>query len=342
MSGGLLFGAALHAVDSAEFKSFDDEDEETGQNFSGSVSAGISAGAAGAASAPAAAPAVDIVLQRTRRVCGPYQTGPKAKKRKMDALQAMREGASRAAAAQAFGVAAQTLGDAQRCGGERRPPGRPPAHPEVEELLVKWMTLSASLGWPQTRRSIELKAAQLAHASGNPFKGPLLAGVPQPSRHWWVAFKRRHRDAFRMRQANKRRYVQALAATRSNLDAFYKLLGEQIDELKKVLPPEVDVATRIWNADETGLDRLGSGKGQVAVPVDMKQPDILQSDWKEHVSVMTAIRADGLPMVPMFIFLGTEGVRQKFDYLAGIDVKHGVLSTQTGETLFAFPCCSLF
>lgn len=107
------------------------------------------------------------------------------------------------------------------------------------------------------------------------------------------------------------------------MDSFYKLLGEKIDELKD--------ASRIWNADETGLDRLGSGKGLVAVPAGLKQPEVLQSDWKEHVSVMTAIRADGLALVPMFIFLGTEGVRQKVNFLEGIDIKqYPVLTTQTG------------
>ncbi len=325
MSGGLLRGAALHAVDSAEFVSFDDDDVEMAQEPNRRAPIDGSAGAAGAAGPPVGAAIIDVVPESTRRARGPYQRGPAAKKRKLDAFQAVQtQNMSIAAAAQAYNVKQSTLSDFVRCGGVRKPPGAPAAHPEVEEVLVKWMGVCASLGWPQTRRSIEFKAAQLAKASGKPFEGPELNSVPQPSRNWWQAFKRRHRDAFRMRQANKRKYVQAAAATRANLDVFYQLLSAKIDELK------LD-ASRVWNADESGLDRLGTGKGQVAVPVGMKHPEVLQSDWKEHVSIMTAIRADGKAMVPMFIFLGTEGVRQKSNFLEGIDVKkYGVLSTQTG------------
>jgi hypothetical protein len=65
----------------------------------------------------------------------------------------------------------------------------------------------------------------------------------------------------------------------------------------------------------------------------VKQPEVLQSDWKEHVSIMTAIRADGKAFAPMFIFKGTEGVRLKKHYLQGIDEQYTALAAQTG----AFP-----
>jgi hypothetical protein len=286
MSAGLYFGAGLDALGDEEFKSLGDGDDELAgsdesdvdlRSFASPDAAAAAASGAGNAELPT------IELKRAAGPRGPYRRGTKAK-------QALRDAAAKVdakeltvpEAAAAFNVPEQSLRDHMRCGGVRRPPGRPPSNEFVETLLVKWMIICASLGWPQTKHTILLKAAQLAAANGTPFKGP--EGIP--SENWWPAFKSRHRDAFRMRTANRRRYAQAAAATRENLDAFYKLLGDKIAELK------LD-ASRIWNADETGLDRLGAGKGQVAVPSAVKQPEVLQSDWKEHVSIMTAIRADG-------------------------------------------------
>lgn len=115
-----------------------------------------------------------------------------------------------------------------REGGKARRIGRPAAHAQEEELLAKYFVLCASTGWPMTKRMIRRKAQQLAETLGNPFKGP----EGQPSDKWWHAFKARYEDVFRMRRANKRKYAQAAAATRENLNSFYDKLGAKIEELQ--------------------------------------------------------------------------------------------------------------
>jgi hypothetical protein len=224
MSAGLYFGAGLDALGDEEFKSLGDGDDElAGSDDLRSFAASPDAAAAASGAASAELPTIE--LKRAAGPRGPYRRGTKAK-------QALRDAAAKVdakeltvpEAAAAFNVPEQSLRDHMRCGGVRRPPGRPPSNEFVETLLVKWMIICASLGWPQTKHTILLKAAQLAAANGTPFKGP--EGLPSENR--WPAFKSRHRDAFRMRTANRRRYAQAAAATRENLDAFYKLLGTRL------------------------------------------------------------------------------------------------------------------
>jgi hypothetical protein len=184
------------------------------------------------------------------------------------------------------------------------------------------MLLCAALGWPQTKRTIVAKAVQMANELKAPFKG---AGG-QPGVKWFAFFRKRHTQDFAMRRAHKRKYNQAAAATRANLDSFYALLQELVVTHK--LQPD-----QIWNADESGFSRLGVGKGKVAVPAGARAPPALASDWEQHVTLMAAIRADGLCMPPMLIFKGVEGVVPRDNWLAG--TPDGTLYSQTG------PCDAL-
>ncbi len=100
-----------------------------------------------------------------------------------------------------------------------------------------------SAGMAAVEGTIVAKFKQLADASGRPF------GTKNgfPHKRWFASFQERHKDSFRMRQANRRRY-----ATRTNLDSFYQLLNAKMVELK------LD-ASQCWNMDETGLDRRAKG-----------------------------------------------------------------------------------
>ncbi len=99
-------------------------------------------------------------------------------------------------------------------------------------------------------------------------------------------FRKRHNTAFSMGRAHKRKYHQAAAATRENLDSFYSLLKERVETLGLQ-------ADQIWNAGENGFSRLGVGKGKVAVPASVQASPALASDWEQHVTLLAAIRADG-------------------------------------------------
>ena len=94
------------------------------------------------------------------------------------------------------------------------------------------------------------------------------------------------------------------------------VLDEFYNDLMALILEHGLKASQIWNLDETGIDRAGA-KSKVAVAADAKDaPGVIQVT-KEHISIVTAVCANGDKMPPLFIFKGIEGSKSTVTPLSG-------------------------
>lgn len=184
---------------------------------------------------------------------------------------------------------------------------------------MAWIVVCGSLGWPPTKRIILAKAKQLATAKGLQF----FTRNGLPGRSWWLAFRARNKQVIKMKRARKRTLAQADAATPENINSYFDALEAQIKTHGLT-------ADRIFNLDETGIDRLAASGGQVAVSAEQRATQAICTDFRQHVSVVTCVCGDGSVIPPLFIFKGVEGLPPRKDWLKGSP--EGSQYTQTGES----------
>ncbi len=118
-----------------------------------------------------------------------------------------------------------------------------------ERSIADCCLFYSDLGWKFTRQAVRKLAREVAKERGLTFA--TRNGLPSVS--WWKGFARRHAEVLKMRNPVHRVNSHRRAATKENLDRWFALLGSIIDEHK--LP-----ASRIWNCDETGMDKLSGQK----------------------------------------------------------------------------------
>jgi Tc5 transposase DNA-binding domain len=163
--------------------------------------------------------------------------------------------------------------------------------PADENALVQWTLLLARLGWPPTKEIIIAKAAAIARKRGKPFE--TKDGLP--GKNWWSDFKERHKSEMDWQKMKRVSFQHRHSCTRETLNEFY-------DVFEGVARDFGIDDQHLFNLDESGLSR-GGGRSHVAVPKG-EQAESVHSDWREHITVLTCVRADGYRIPPFWILKG--------------------------------------
>jgi hypothetical protein len=187
-----------------------------------------------------------------------------------------------------------------------RPPGRPSLLPPGDEqALLSWALYMARAGFPPTRGLMLDKAADLASKRGVVFN----TTDGKPGTRWWRSFRSRHRDSFKMR-APARRSPKA-SVSREILNHFYSVLETTLKE--NDITPD-----RLWNMDETGIDRPGKRSTVFAAAGSKSSPVSNSVDFREHVTLVACVSAAGKRLPAYFIYKGRPGGKSRDYLLEGI------------------------
>jgi transposase-like protein len=206
-----------------------------------------------------------------------------------EGVEAVLEGSlSQSQASKGFNIPKSTLGDDIKRAQSGRPPaprpGRKPALPESDELaLVCWIVLLARAGVSPTARSVRARAREIGRIRN------IKQFVASPK--WFKGFKKRHPKLLH-RRALKLSAAHA-SISRAQLDQWY-------DQLRKLIEDHHITVDMIFNLDDTGIDRPG-GKAKVVFPAGELGSAILD-DFRDHVSILSAVGADGKRFPPTYIF----------------------------------------
>lgn len=239
-------------------------------------------------------------------------------------------------AALVFGIPQSTLRDhvqlAQQ-GQMAKPVGHPRQLSRADELgIVKWVQLRALLRFPADRRAIMEACARVAKFRGHSFKDSKGNETAQPSEHWFNDFRQRHKGNLHFRRGTKLKSGQ-VALSRKEFEQTYDAISE-LCKTYNIQPCDM------WNFDECGFDKGIGEKQKLAGPPDMARFQFF-SKFTAHVTIGTAINAEGDRMDPMFIFKGNPDSAHAKDaaqgMLAGLGQSRPVVAW-TGELEVTFSC----
>jgi len=177
---------------------------------------------------------------------------------------------------------------------------RPVGHPkQVSESdsqgIVAWTQLRALLRFPVSSYDVKIVAANIAKKRGNPFRHVNGMESVLPSDHWFRDFKADY-PGIKVRRGTKVKAAQ-IELTSEHLQQTYDILEEL--RTKFDIPPG-----DIWNFDECGFDRAVGEKEKLIGSPNMARIQFFQK-FSAHVTIGTAINADGARMDPFYIFKGS-------------------------------------
>jgi hypothetical protein len=166
----------------------------------------------------------------------------------------------------------------------------------VVGVVVRQLYLACWVGWmaasymPQGQGIIMQKAAELALAVGVVF----ASSTGKPSRKWLRGFLGRHHLALR---SVKRMPPDAPAKT--TIDDWFAERWRMQHQFN--FKPR-----NIWNMDESGWARFND-KGKAVVSKDMagKTAPHLYKDFRDHITLVACVNAEGVPMPPSWITIGS-------------------------------------
>jgi hypothetical protein len=241
-------------------------------------------------------------------------------------------GESYADVAEAYAVPVSTLKAhvaAISCGGQLKRPGRPSVLAADDEAwLTKWAKHCASVNMPLGKRDILKAAAQIAErrAADGDKRQRSFAGLDgKPGKNWYRNFMKR--AGLRSKHVKR---VEPGRPTRAEYEEWLGKLTMLIAE--KGLRPN-----RIFNADESGLDRRYGKRAYVVVEKNKKATMVAAKNTiKDHVTVIATICANGTHLPSLWITKGDGEIKDKHaqEMLDGTMPGSCVVATSNGWVNF--------
>ncbi len=204
------------------------------------------------------------------------------------------EGGSYNEVAAMYDVPATTLYDhVQKVmkGEPIKPNGRPRVlDMDDEQMLFNWLNYQANVAMPTTKELILEAAAKLAAARGSR-KFRTASGLP--GKRWWAEFTKR----WKLQQKHIKK-VDPKRPTRSEYD-------EWIHNLTMTIINNHITIDRLYNADESGIDRRYGSRAYVVVQKGKQQVGTtIATTFREHVTVVVSVCANGTFLPPTWIAQG--------------------------------------
>lgn len=153
----------------------------------------------------------------------------------------------------------------------------------VEDRLAAHVRWQTEMGDPLSLAQLVKLAEQLAE----------VLEVTVGGRAWRNCFKRRYNLSFRRPQRLEAARMRSLTTARAS--HFYKLLAATCAEWR--CDP-----TKLWNADETGLEVGNARPPKVVCPKGTRSLSAVAKDDRRHVSAMVCANAAGDVMKTMLLY----------------------------------------
>ena len=160
-----------------------------------------------------------------------------------------------------------------------------------EDALMSYLIYMGGSGFPLTRTFTKALAWAIAVRSGK--HG--CFGQEGPSEHWWTGFRRRHPD-LTLRKADKLERSRAECLNPEVVKQYFKLLGDTLEKHKLKNSPR-----QIYNCDETFIP-LDCSREKVIALKKSKNTYLQAQGTSEHITMLCAASAAGLPLPPMIIY----------------------------------------
>lgn len=166
--------------------------------------------------------------------------------------------------------------------------------PNIEKVLVDWIIFLSDTSHPLNKRSIQKKAEALCGR--------------KPSEKWIRAFLRRHPEV-KLGRPSDLDPKRAQAFNRAVVSRHFNQLLQVIQ--KHEIPIE-----NIYNMDEKGCQRCGGRKGSCQkcfIPRCRRLKYRSRSTNLELITIIECVCADGMSLLPGFVFSGKEFCQEWFE-----------------------------
>lgn len=226
-----------------------------------------------------------------------------------NAIAAVKDGTSAAAAARRFNIPRRTLRDWIKRGNEKEPVKKLGCNPvfttEIENQLKLRIIRLQQVGFGVTKTFICEKAVEICHALK--LKNPFTNG--KAGRYWFEGFLKRNPDLV-LRKGENLSYGRLMRFNKQTVDHFFSLLRSVYDRTE--LQPH-----QIYNVDETGLQLCFSSNDKVVAQKGSKRVHVAtHGEHGETVTVIACTNATGSSWIPpMILYKGVYGKKEFGDDL---------------------------
>ncbi|XP_053376472.1 uncharacterized protein LOC128547525 [Mercenaria mercenaria] len=207
---------------------------------------------------------------------------------------------SKRQAAKTYGVPRTNLLDkvAGRVPEERTSPGTKPVLTSAEEtVLVDYLKLMASIGYPVSREELLLEVKKILDIDGhsNLFKNN------KPGKDWFYSFKKRHPDVSERTAMNlgHQRAIVNLAMVEGWYAGLYEYLKSEVQDYENL----VKDPRRIFNADESGFP-LCFKTGKVLASKGASHVYNVTTSNKQQITVMVCFNVFDDYLPPLIVYPG--------------------------------------
>jgi len=162
---------------------------------------------------------------------------------------------------------------------------------EEEDALVSYLIYMAQRGFPLTRTMTKAFAWAIAIRSGHGGR----FGENGPSEHWWSLFMKRHPE-LSLRKTDKLNRSRAETLNLEVVKQYFDLLEETLEKNNLKHSPR-----QLYNCDETFLP-LDFTREKAVAHKKAKNVYAQTMGTTEHVTMLCAASAAGIPLPPMIIY----------------------------------------
>ena len=160
-----------------------------------------------------------------------------------------------------------------------------------ESALVSYLVYMANRGYPLTRTLTKAFAMAIAVRSGNEGR----FGKDSPSEHWWTGFRQRHPEVT-LRKPDKLERSRADALNPVVVKQYLELLEGILDKNGLKNSPR-----QLYNCDETFVP-LDCSREKAVMLKGSRNAHLQAQGTSEHITILCAASAAGLPLPPMIIY----------------------------------------
>lgn len=201
-------------------------------------------------------------------------------------------------AAKIYGCATTTLFSHVRGMVKHQRSGRPTTFSELEErVVVRACIALGTFGYPATR---ELVGRVLKHYLEDVGSFSCFPSG-EPSKKWWSGFFKRWPELTE-RKPQHLTIQRAKCCTPEIIEGFFTTLQEVLTDEGVLQLPYSDLASRLWNCDETGLCTSVTSTKVIVRRGDKQVVEIGSGSGREHITVLTCGSAVGEKLPPYVIY----------------------------------------
>lgn len=218
-----------------------------------------------------------------------------AEEQMLGAIESVKKGMSRTAAAEHHGVPLSTLKD--RFNGRvvhgTKPGPKSYLSADEERELADFLVESAKIGYGKTRRDVKcIVESYLQKSKSKPCDFTLSNG-------WWANFLKRN-PQLRLRAGDPTANVRMDALSKKNLAHYFKLMKTEFDKYDFYSHPEA-----IYNMDESGVP-LEPRPPKIIAKKGQKKVRYRTTGTKAQITVVGCGSATGQILPPFIIFAGKQ------------------------------------